>query len=862
MRHLLLACLLPAALLAAPPEPPRASLRVDLKAERAPVPASLYGIFAEELSHAFDGGLYAELIQNRSFEEGVLPPGMKLVKKPDGGLKMELTKLPDGVPPNKWDMPWPWNMGCNWDPGRALLGWSLLKEGGAGGEMAPTEANPLNRGRLRSLALTVKAGQGRLGLANGGYWGINAVAGREYKLRFSLRPGSFRGTVRAALETREGKLLAARDCGAVEPGETWRRFDFVLAATGDDPKARLVLWFEGEGALQVAFVSLFPPTWRGQPNGLRPDLAEYLAELKPAFVRYPGGCYVEGQSWENAPDWRTMVCPPDERPGTWSCWKYRSDDGFGYHEYLQFCEDIGADALYVTFAGMTCHPENNWPLAQLDPVIQRTLDAIEYALGPVDSQWGAVRAKLGHPAPFPLKYVEIGNEHPPAIYGEYYKRFRAAIKAKYPQVTVIMSMFWSGLNPGAIAKAGDESIDIVDEHSYRGSGWIRTNFDYFDRYPRKPWRIYIGEYAHHHNAGDFGAALDDAVYLMMVERNGDLVKLASYAPLFANLNARDWGVNLIEFDSSRSFAHASYYVQKTFAETRPDVNLATTVEVTPKPDPNRPQLAGRFGLGAWNTQAEFKELRIYDEAGTLVRSDDFANLDQWETPGVGKWQVEGGVLRQSQLGLGPAQLLLKAPEFKTGKVTVKAKRVGGQEGFLLFFNAVDINRFLFCNYGAAGNNFHAIQDRGWPEAVAFRGGKTTGGKIELDRWYELSLVVTKDKAQMFLDGKLVSDASSQYLPEFFATGGYRRAEKAVVVRAANYSTEPRTVDLELAGATTVGALGTHIVLHADKLDAENSLDQPRRIVPRSSPLAGCAPRFTLTLPPLSVNVLRIPASTD
>ena len=212
-------------------------------------------------------------------------------------------------------------------------------------------------------------------------------------------------------------------------------------------------------------------------------------------------------------------------------------------------------------------------------------------IGPVTSKWGAVRAKMGHPEPFNLKYIEIGNEHPPAIYGDYYVKFREAIKAKYPDMTVIMSMFWSGLNPPAIERAGDANIDMVDEHAYRDAVVDPQNFDYFDKYPRKNWSIYVGEYASHHGSGDWYGGMGDSLYLMMCERNGDLVKMASYAPLFVNVNKRDWGINLIEFDSSRSYAHASYYVQKVFAENRPDVNLATEYETScPKPDPAEPLL--------------------------------------------------------------------------------------------------------------------------------------------------------------------------------------------------------------------------------------------------------------------------------
>ena len=856
----------------AEPTDPAATIRVDLKQEKAPVPPTLYGIFMEELSHAFDGGIYAELIQNRSFAEGVLPPGMKLVKKPDGGLKMELESLPPGVPKEKWDMPWPWFMNCGWDPQRALIGWSLRTEGGAKGEMKLTEANPLNAASSRSLEITcgaavpvARAGEtpapqdGCVDLVNSGYWGMNIKAGTEYRLKFYLRPGTFHGRLDALLQSRAGKTLAIHEFVEILQGESWQTLSATLKATGTDPQGQFALRFRGAGALQVDWVSLFPPTYKNRPNGLRPDLAKYLEDLKPAFIRYPGGCYVEGLSWESAPDWRRMVCPPEERPGMWGYWQYRSTDGFGYHEFLQFCEDVGADAMYVAFAGMTVHPENNMPLDRIAPVIQRTLDAIEYARGPVDSKWGAVRAKMGHPKPFPLRYVEIGNEHPPAVYGDYYKKLRTAIKVKHPDITVVMSMFWSGLNPAAIARAGDADIDVVDEHSYRPSGWIRTNFDYFDKYPRKPWKIYVGEYAHHHNSGDWSAALDDSVYLMMLERNGDLVKMASYAPLFANLNQRSWGVNLIEFDSSRSFAHASYYVQKTFHENRPDVNLATAVAVSPQPDPNRPLLAGKFGLGGWNTQTEFKELRMYDEKGRLAYSDDFPTLDHWETPGIGQWRVAGGVLQQTDQGKSPAMLFLKTPELTTGRITLKARRVGGSEGFLMFFNAAGPERFLFCNYGAAGNNFSAIQDRGVPAACAFKGGRSTPGKIENNRWYDISLTVGRDQAAMTLDGKTISDARMEYLPSFFATSGYRRQDKTVVLKATNYDSKAVRAEIQLDGAARVGRTGRQIVIRSAKPEDENSLDNPRRIVPQERPLADCAKHFSVMLEPRSVNVLCIPA---
>jgi alpha-L-arabinofuranosidase len=833
---------------------PTARIQIDLSAPSKPVSPNLYGIFLEEINHAFDGGLYGELVQNRSFEEGVPPPGMTLIPKPDGTFKMELASLPAGVPKEKWEMPWPWNGNSVWDPKRALIGWSLHSQG-SDGTMRLTEANPMNAASSRSLELTLpKPGSA---LHNSGYWGIAAKASSAYALRYFVRPGTFRGTIRTELVSESGQVLSSAVSVSVTPGTNWREVTGSLKASATDPKAQLRLRFEGTGTLQLDWVSLFPPTWNGQANGLRPDLAQYLAGLQPSFIRFPGGCYVEGLSWEMAPDWRKTLGQPTERPGMWGYWQYRSTDGFGFHEYLQFCETLKADALYVAFAGMTVHPENNWPLEKIDPVVQQTLDAIEYAIGPTTSKWGALRAKRGHPKPFPLKYVEIGNEHPPALYGDYYAVFRKAIKAKYPQIQVVMSMFWSGLNQPAINRVGDTNIDLVDEHAYRGSGWARSSFDYFDRYPRKGWGIYMGEYAHNQRA-DFSAALDDSLFLMMMERNGDLVKMASYAPLLANVNKRDWGVNLIEFDSSRSFAHASYYVQKLFRENHPDRSVKTVVTTTPSPDPKAPLMAGKVGLGAWNTATEFKELRVYDGAGKLVHSDDFADLAAFEAPQSGSWSVKNGVLQQTDQRTSPAMLLLKRP-LTTGKITVKARRVDGREGFLLFFNAESQERFLFGNYGANGNEFSAIQERGTPDDCAFRGGRSTPGAIEKGRWYELSLVFTESRAELFLDGKKVSDARMERLPSFFATAGLRQKDGTVIVKATNYSAQPQEAEFVIEGAIVGGGSGRHFIYQASALSDDNSLENPTKLVPHETVFPIVGNRIKLTLPAYSVSVVRVPA---
>jgi alpha-L-arabinofuranosidase len=327
--------------------------------------------------------------------------------------------------------------------------------------------------------------------------------------------------------------------------------------------------------------------------------------------------------------------------------------------------------------------------------------------------------------------------------------------------------------------------------------------------------------------------------------------------LFVNVNQSSWGVNLIEFDSSRSFVHASYHVQKTYTENRPDVNLATTVDVLPKPDPDLPLFTGRFGLGAWNTVNEFKEFRIYDENDKLVASDDFANLEQWDGPGSGQWQAEGGVLKQTDAGRGPTSLFLKQP-LRTGRVTVKARRVGGSEGFLMFFHADGPERYMFCNYGAAGNKFSAIQ--GTPaDGIATTGGGDLQGPIDDNRWYDIRLVITRNSAEMLLDGKRVSRVEASALPAFFATAGYRKSDGTVVVKATNYHAEPVCAEIRLEGTTQVAATGQHIVIRANKPEDENTLDKPDLITPQVLPLTDCSKDFQVTLPPHSVNILRIPA---
>jgi alpha-L-arabinofuranosidase len=324
---------------------------------------------------------------------------------------------------------------------------------------------------------------------------------------------------------------------------------------------------------------------------------------------------VEGINVESAPNWKSTIGNLEKRPGTYSVWGYWSSDGFGFHEYLQFCEDINSDALYVFNAGVACEFRSGTFIKDedLQPVIDDVLNALEYAVGPATSKWGKIRAANGHPKPFPLKYIEVGNEQHGPWYARRYNRFHEAIKTKYPSIKIISSMGIGDINKRTLDSI--KVTDMADEHAYKGAFWSFTNYDHFDRYKRGDYEVYVGEYATNAGVGNGNmlAALNDAAYIMGMENNGDLIKMSSYAPLFENVNTRHWPVNLIKFKSDSSFARISYYTIQLLNEHRADNNLFTQLSVFPNATP-KPRNKGSIGLATWDTQTEYKDIEITENA--------------------------------------------------------------------------------------------------------------------------------------------------------------------------------------------------------------------------------------------------------
>jgi alpha-N-arabinofuranosidase len=512
----------------------------------------LFGIFFEDLNNAADGGLYSELVQNRSFE---------YTSAANGG----------------------WN---------GLTCWNLIKEDGGEGHATVRTGVPLNANNPHYVALVVE--KGKVGFRNEGFDGMVLRKGEKYD--FSLFTCAFAGkpgTLTIRLESKDGAVLASTTLAA--PTEDWTKRTETLTPNADTDEGRLVVLASGAGSTGLDMISLLPrKTFMNRPNGLRPDLAQAIADLKPKFIRFPGGCIVHGGGFglSGMYDWKKTVGPVEARRAQPNSWGYFQSAGIGYFEYFQFCEDIGAKPLPVVPAAVSCqNTDSNWgkgqealPLGAMKAYIQDVLDLVEYANGPSTSKWGSVRAAAGHPKPFNLEYLAIGNEEAiTPVFESRFKMIHDAVHAKYPKLKLIGTVgpFASGEdfeNGWKFARA--ERLNYVDEHYYVPPTWFWDNLQRYDTYDRSQAKVYAGEYAAHEEKKEntLRAALAEAAYLTSLERNGDVVQLSSYAPLLAKEGHIAWRPDLIYFDNKTVTPSVNYYVQKLFMHNSGDRYLPMKIE--------------------------------------------------------------------------------------------------------------------------------------------------------------------------------------------------------------------------------------------------------------------------------------------
>ncbi|MEG2061521.1 MAG: alpha-L-arabinofuranosidase C-terminal domain-containing protein [Alistipes sp.] len=812
-------------------------VEIDLGRRGAEIPASLYGVFFEEITGSGDGGLYAEMIRNRGFEEGVLPSGCTLDAEGYAAAPHRPCYSNDSI--NRFRVRWSSDLG--------MTGWRTQYADGSQAASTLTDEYPLRAATPHALRLELCAARGEVSAVNSGYWGIAVEQGKHYELEFYVRA---EGTpwCRAAVVNAAGTRLAQHDQRLTADGQ-WHRYTVSFAPSATDSHSTLQITFPAEGRVWLDYVSLFPrDTYKGRPNGLRKDVATLIEELHPAFIRWPGGCIVEGLTLENRVQWKQTIGDPIDRPGEYNLWGYRSTYGFGYHEFLQYCEDIGSQGMFVCNAGMSCLFRNGDYVQgeALEPLIQEALDAIEYALGDAKTtRWGAERAKNGHIAPFPLKYVEIGNENIFARYADNYNRFHKAIKAKYPQLTLISALMFSD-----DVKRLDR-VEVIDPHYYETADWFYNNADVYDKLPASlPYKIYVGEYAATGHANLY-SSLSEAAYMTGVERNADKVQLVSYAPLIENAH---YGRNhLVVLDNRQAYGRTNYHVMKLFAENRPDVNTPTRItgEITATPCAAK----GFIGLGTVNTAAMFRDLKIVNRGRTLYATD-WNDLEQRWTPLRGAWSAQNNILTQSNVG-GEALLYLKDLELGDCTITLKARKTAGREGFRVIFGLQDEQHYYMVDMGGYSNEsvlFRQVSDKGWVSLFDYRNQEP----IEANQWYDVRLEIRGNEWKCYLNGVLKESHRHTLTTKHYAVSGIDRARRELVVKLVNGESEPWQTTLSLKGGSVSPSEARRIVLSSSSANDENSFDEPEKIIARESAFTVNGRTIPVVCAPTSLTVLRIP----
>lgn len=520
-------------------------LKIKTKERRFETARDLYGIFFEDINRAGDGGLYPEMLRNRSFEDSVLPEGY--IQQEDGihvkTVSGWLDEFCNGEGLCRW-------VKDNNIPETEIPAWYTHNA-----KMELELTDTLNEHRDAALRIQFEKDGS---LTNTGYCGISVKAGESYSLYLFAKAKEEIG-LDIAIEY-QGKVLTGNSL--VVSGREYTRYDMKLTAAEDCHEAQLTISCKEGGEILLGFISLMPDnTYMG--HGLRTDLVEKLKGMSPKFMRFPGGCIVEGTTPSTAMRFRDTVGPAWERPSKLFVWHYRSTLGLGFHEYLQLCEDLGMEPMYVCNCGMTCQGRKSVLLEgeALDEMVQDTLDAIEYAIGSKESKWGRLRASMGHPEPFKMTYLEIGNENWGPDYEKRYNMIYKKVKELYPQIKTIANEH--------VEKNGCPA-ECVDEHFYNTTEFFAERVNYYDDYDRKGPKIFVGEVAVNEGnyMGQLYAALGEAAFLMGIEKNQDIVTLASYAPLFENVNYRAWYPNLIRFNNHQSLGIPTYYVWKMFGQNR------------------------------------------------------------------------------------------------------------------------------------------------------------------------------------------------------------------------------------------------------------------------------------------------------
>ena len=751
-----------------------------------------YGIFFEDINHAADGGLYAEKVRNRAFEFSPI----------------DNTSY------------------------QALTAWKKIEEGGASVSASVRNSSPYSKKNPDYLVLEVSDAGKRAGIKNLGWGsGIAAEEGAEYKFTCYARAEK-PCKITVSIDDAYGNAVCA---GEIEiNGADWTRYTLALTASKSDYSASLAITADKPCKFCIDFVSLFPAdTFNGRENGLRKDLAQMLADLKPKFMRFPGGCLVHDGTL-NSDDrnsmyrWKNTIGAVTERPSRRNNWRYNQTLGLGYYEYFQFCEDIGAKPLPVLPAGYNPHMEQAAPLDEMREWIDDALDLIEFANGSADTRWGKIRAELGHEKPFNLEYLAIGNEEVGKGFWERYDIIHKAIREKYPEIKLINSAGpfpCGGEFERGWANAKRNSSDLVDEHYYTSPEWMLANMNRYDGYANSP-KVFLGEYASWGNT--YYNALVEAAYMTSLENHAESVGLVCYAPLFANVDYVDWKPDMIWFDNHRVFGSANYYVQKMFMTNTGKELLETRGE--------------GFGeaiiLGEKNITGRVEILA--DRINGKVYDITLTDLDSGETKKIDDISLAANEKKSlADVNIGRHKL-----EFKV-------VREIGDKGFRLYFGRTDEKNYIQWFIGGWQN-----QDTEISSVINGRSSTLDHNIFSLmtGREYSLCLEIDGRNITTYIDGEKANSGIHRQpvIEEMYYTAS--SDDEKIYIKTVNVRETEIAAEVEVEGVNSVAAVVQTLTA---PLEAVNSFDSPTNVAPETSKLSAQSNKFEYTFPPHSVTVFEI-----
>lgn len=821
----------------------------------------LYGLFLEDINFAVDGGMYAEMIKNRSFEYAELATN---------GHKH---------------------------------GWSVTSDDihfeVVDGSADSTCLNSNNT----HYAIVENTGTDLNGIGNRGYLdGLAVEEGAEYKVAVYLKGlDGYTGGVKVILNDKKdgsGNTIGECEITASISGE-WTKYEAKFTATKKTNTGLYFIVQIGTGKVAMDMVSVFPTdTFMGRENGIRKDIGEYLAAVEPRFLRFPGGCVVEGKTYESQYNWKdsignaleftingiTTVGDVAARPQGIDIWAdlnrasanpYYTTYGMGFYEYFLLCEDLDCLPVPILNAGMLCPIQSpnydsvNTNSEEFQQYIQDALDLVEFCRGDASTTWGAVRIAMGHEEPFELKYIGIGNEQWQSEYFHHYGKFVAAFDQAaeenpelYGDIELIVAngpVSSDRYGWEAVYKNGElDYAALVDEHYYQTPDWFLTNTERYDTYERGTTKVFLGEYAAKSNT--WKAALAEAAFMTALERNGDVVEMACYAPLFGNGTQTQWTPDMIWFNNDEVFGSVNYYIQKIFSTNQPTTELKTEFV---KGTMSETQLKGAVGVGTWATEAVFDDIKVVDnDSGKVLYEQNFNNDSALDEADIiaGDWTIEDNMAKQSYTGNTKSETTGDVAIFGSNDMTnytftCTAKKLSGAEGFIIPVAVGDKDNMIFWNIGGWGNTVSCLQ-------IVESGAKSDqvadtvkNCAVKTNEEYELKIVVKGNNIECYMNGNKLIDYTYSTGESLYQTVGTDETGD-IIIKLVNVTSEALPLDINIPNISAYNTTADVIQMAGENSAITNSFENPENLIPLNSQLE-VSGEFTYDVPAYSVTIIRI-----